>query len=55
MQLTGLDPRQGALNDWLATRTSFGFDLATLAPASSDASFRRYFRLNSNSHGSAWW
>jgi aminoglycoside/choline kinase family phosphotransferase len=52
MQLTGLDSRQGALNDWLATRTSFGFDLATLAPASSDASFRRYFRLNSNSHGS---
>jgi aminoglycoside/choline kinase family phosphotransferase len=52
MQLTGLDSRQGALNDWLATRTSFGFDLATLAPASSDASFRRYFRLNSNRHGS---
>ena len=52
MQLTGLDPRHGALDDWLSTRTSFGFDLATLAPASSDASFRRYFRLNSSSHGS---
>lgn len=48
MQLTGLDLRQGVLSDWLATRTSFGFDLATLAPASSDASFRRYFRLNSS-------
>ncbi len=52
MQLTGPDPRQGALHDWLSSRTSFGFDLATLAPASSDASFRRYFRLKSNSHGS---
>jgi aminoglycoside/choline kinase family phosphotransferase len=52
MQLTGLDLRLGALHDWLAARTSFGFDLTTLAPASSDASFRRYFRLKSNACGS---
>lgn len=40
------DPRLDLLTAWLGGRASrHGLDLATLAPASSDASFRRYFRL----------
>ncbi len=35
------DPRLAALHDWLAPR----FGAVTLVPASSDASFRRYFRF----------
>lgn len=41
------DNRLSALEQWLATLAPrHGLDLATLAPASSDASFRRYFRLS---------
>ncbi|MCS3904201.1 aminoglycoside/choline kinase family phosphotransferase [Methylohalomonas lacus] len=36
------DPRLAALHDWLAPR----FGIVTLEPASSDASFRRYFRFH---------
>lgn len=39
-------PRQGALLAWLESiDADLGLDLNSLAPASSDASFRRYFRL----------
>ncbi len=38
--------RDAALANWLGRRAArLGLDLATLAPASSDASFRRYFRV----------
>ncbi|MCI0516919.1 MAG: phosphotransferase [Woeseiaceae bacterium] len=40
----GQDSRIGELRDWL--NGLGGFDLSTLRPASGDASFRRYFRLN---------
>ncbi|MFM0740700.1 phosphotransferase [Paraburkholderia xenovorans] len=40
------DTRLELLNVWLQGHAGrYGLDLATLAPASSDASFRRYFRL----------
>lgn len=40
------DTRLSALKHWLASlATEYGLDLETLSPASSDASFRRYFRL----------
>jgi aminoglycoside/choline kinase family phosphotransferase len=43
------DPRLEQLCGWLATHaTQYGLDPASLAPASSDASFRRYFRLRSS-------
>jgi aminoglycoside/choline kinase family phosphotransferase len=38
------DPRLIALQSWLATH--FAHDAFTLAPASEDASFRRYFRVS---------
>jgi hypothetical protein len=38
------DPRLNTLQDWLATR--FAGRAFTLAPASEDASFRRYFRVS---------
>ena len=48
-----LDNRLSQLNTWLATLTSkWSIDLATLQPASSDASFRRYFRVLSTKNGS---
>ena len=37
------DPRLAQLQAWL--RTSLGHDAWSLVPASSDASFRRYFRV----------
>ncbi|WP_118180918.1 phosphotransferase [Paraburkholderia phosphatilytica] len=41
------DARVALLASWLGTHAArYGLDVATLAPASSDASFRRYFRLN---------
>ena len=47
------DNRLSQLNTWLATLTSkWSIDLATLEPASSDASFRRYFRVLSTQNGS---
>ncbi len=40
------DPRLAALRDWLATlEPGLGLAPDTLAPASADASFRRYFRV----------
>ncbi|HUY84345.1 MAG TPA: phosphotransferase [Steroidobacteraceae bacterium] len=41
--LSAQDPRLRELERWIAE--DLGFDHATIAPASSDASFRRYFRL----------
>jgi N-acetylmuramate 1-kinase len=41
--VTPADPRREALSAWVAA--SLGGDDFTLAPASSDASFRRYFRI----------
>ena len=38
--------RQEMLKKWMATLSSFDFDLETLQTASSDASFRRYFRVS---------
>lgn len=37
--------RQEMLKKWLVGLTGFDFNLETLHPASSDASFRRYFRV----------
>ncbi|SAL38824.1 aminoglycoside phosphotransferase family protein [Caballeronia concitans] len=47
------DARLDQLRSWLQTFADrYRLDLATLAPASADASFRRYFRLASESeHG----
>lgn len=46
------DARRAALADWLgALRSSYGLQPATLRPASADASFRRYFRVDAG-HGS---
>jgi hypothetical protein len=47
------DPRVEALTRWLRTHVArYGLNLATLAPASADASARRYFRLASaGGHG----
>lgn len=45
---TATDVRRAALREWLAgLAPTFGIDLDTLAPASEDASFRRYFRVDS--------
>jgi aminoglycoside/choline kinase family phosphotransferase len=42
------DPRLEQLNAWLASlEPGYACDLSSLAPASSDASFRRYFRIAS--------
>lgn len=48
-----VDPRRDALAAWLGSfRSRYGLDPSTLAPASADASFRRYFRLASaGEHG----
>lgn len=46
MQNLATDPRLNALLKWLNTLPrELGLELDSLAPASSDASFRRYFRL----------
>lgn len=45
-------PRQQQLQLWLSQLDQPGLNLASLRPASSDASFRRYFRLDSEPHGS---
>ena len=49
------DARLELLTAWLAARApQYGLDLATLAPASADASFRRYFRVASGgAHGAS--
>ena len=44
------DARLGQLRDWLGTLPAIhGLRIDTLQPASADASFRRYFRLDSAS------
>src|SRR5690554_906884 len=46
--MTSNDIRLSALKAWLATDAAhLGLDLDTMRPASTDASFRRYFRVNS--------
>lgn len=40
------DPRLTALQKWLASVTAYELQLSSLRPASSDASFRRYFRID---------
>jgi aminoglycoside/choline kinase family phosphotransferase len=46
------DPRRHALTAWLESIAGrFGLDPRTLRPASSDASFRRYFRLDTERAG----
>ena len=48
-KLPASDARLQALKNWLQLQTdTFGLQLDTLQPASSDASFRRYFRLRAN-------
>ncbi|HEY9278971.1 MAG TPA: phosphotransferase [Eoetvoesiella sp.] len=43
------DPRLITLKHWLQSHAAtYNLDLASLQPASSDASFRRYFRLTGN-------
>ena len=46
---TAPDVRRAALSEWLGKlRPSYGLELETLRPASADASFRRYFRVNAS-------
>lgn len=53
MQAENHDPRREALAGWLArTPAAAAHDPATLRPASSDASFRRYFRIDARAPGS---
>ncbi len=40
------DSRLAILLEWLATLSDFSLQVTTLRPASNDASFRRYFRIN---------
>ena len=47
------DPRLTDLKHWLATLPGAPADSDTLRPASSDASFRRYFRVDCRDGGSA--
>lgn len=47
MKPTEPDPRLGAMLDWLRNEpAAAGHDPRSLTPASSDASFRRYFRID---------
>ncbi|PRC93755.1 aminoglycoside phosphotransferase family protein [Solimicrobium silvestre] len=43
---TNSDPRLALLVDWIATLSEFPLLTTTMRPASTDASFRRYFRIN---------
>lgn len=46
------DNRLSELNNWLATlATKWSIDLSSIHPASSDASFRRYFRVLGRQNG----
>ena len=46
MSTINSEPRMASLLEWLGTCSpSLGLDSASLTPASSDASFRRYFRI----------
>ena len=40
------DPRLSFLLNWIATLSGFSLQAPTLRPASNDASFRRYFRID---------
>jgi len=42
------DLRLTSLQQWLGTLTQHNMDIASIHPASSDASFRRYFRVHSD-------
>lgn len=44
--MTASDSRLLSLKEWLDTLLRYGIDSASLRPASSDASFRRYFRVD---------
>lgn len=45
------DPRLSLLLNWIATLSEFSLNASTLRPASNDASFRRYFRIDdANGH-----
>lgn len=44
--LTDPDPRLALLVDWITTLSDFSLQTPTLRPASFDASFRRYFRID---------
>jgi aminoglycoside/choline kinase family phosphotransferase len=46
------DPRLTQLQQWLATINTPQTDIASLRPASADASFRRYFRIDAENGGS---
>ncbi|WP_353958788.1 aminoglycoside phosphotransferase family protein [Zwartia panacis] len=47
MSTSSSDSRMTRLLEWIQTcPSSLGLDPASIAPASSDASFRRYFRIN---------
>ena len=52
MVVTENDGRMAALVAWLTTLPEFQCAVDSLLPASSDASFRRYFRVPSGTHGS---
>lgn len=52
-QMPAQDPRRQALSDWLRSQDpALGLSVESLRPASSDASFRRYFRLDCAGGGS---
>ncbi len=40
------DPRLALLLDWITTLSEFSLQPSTIRPASNDASFRRYFRID---------
>jgi aminoglycoside/choline kinase family phosphotransferase len=40
------DPRLSFLLNWIATLSAYSLQTSTLRPASNDASFRRYFRID---------
>lgn len=44
--MTKNDPRLALLLNWIATLNDFSLQTSTLRPASADASFRRYFRID---------
>jgi hypothetical protein len=47
----GVDPRLQALSAWLQAQPhAWSIDVASLRPASADASFRRYFRVDAPGH-----
>lgn len=47
------DPRLTLLLEWISTLGAFGLQAGTIRPASEDASFRRYFRID-NANGKSY-